>query len=107
MILMEVNVTYIMEHLLEYMFSAYDVFGVFKYPLLIVAIVGYVFLYTKSATLSILVILVAFSIFGATGMFAETFILNNLFAVLTIFGLVALFIAAIFKKEVGEVVTGE
>lgn len=105
--LMVVDPTNIVQNLFEYAFSAYDILGVYKYPLLIVAAIGFVYLSTKSATLAILTVVVAFCVFGAQGMFAQTFLLNNLLAVLSVFGIAALFLGLILKKQIQEVVSGD
>ena len=97
-----VNPTYIVTHIFEYCWSAYDVLGPYKYPLLILGIVGYVFLYTRSATLAIVTIIAAFSIFASTGMFAGTQILNSFLGTMTILGLASLLLAFIIKKDVAQ-----
>ena len=104
MSLLVVDPMYIIHNFFTYCWSAYDAtLGVFKYPLLIVAIVGYVYLNTKSSTLAILTIVVAFAVFGSTGMFAGTEVLNSLLGSLTILGIAALFIALLLKKDSSEV----
>jgi len=105
--IMVVDGIYILEHFFTYIFSGFDALGIYKYPLFIVAIVGYVFLTTRSATLASLVIIVAFAVYGTSGIFGETFTLNSLMAILTIFGIAALFLAVILKRQISEVVSGE
>jgi hypothetical protein len=107
MSMMVVDPIYVLQHFFEYAMSSYDALDIYKYPLLILAIVGYIYLSTKSSTLAILTVIVALSVFGGTGMFAQTFVLNNLFAILTVLGLAALFLGLILKREISEVLQGE
>jgi hypothetical protein len=100
--MMLVNPTYILTHFFEYCWSAYDVIGPMKYPLLVLGIVGYVFLYTKSATLAVVTIIVAFSIFGGTGLFAGSQVMNSFLGTITIVGIASLLLAVIIKKEVSQ-----
>lgn len=99
-----VDPLYILHNFLTYCWSAYDAtLGVYKYPLLIVGIIGYVYLATKSSTLTALTIIVSFAVFGITGIFADTQVLNSLLGTLTIIGIAALFTALLLKKEVSSV----
>ena len=97
-----VDPVYIVTHLIEYCWSAYDVLGPMKYPLFVLAVIGYVFLYTRSSTLAIVTIIAAFCIFGGQNLFVNTQVLNSFLGTLTILGLASLLLAFIIKKDVSE-----
>lgn len=98
-----VDPAYMVQHFFEYSFKAYDVLGDLKYPLIILGIIGYIYLSTKSSTLAILTIIASFSIYGVSGIFNKTYELNGFLTILSIIGIASLLIAVVMKKEVQEI----
>lgn len=99
------NPTYWVTHMFEEAWGSFDVLGIWKYPLVLVGIIGYVYLATKSGALTALLIIVAFAVFGGTGIFAPTQLLNSFLGTVTILGIAGLFLALLLKKEVSEAVS--
>jgi hypothetical protein len=85
-------------NIINWAMSAYDGFGVYKYPLLILGILGYVYMSTKSVTLFIVAVIVTFAMFG-TGVLAKVPEISMLLSVITVVGIVSLLMAVLLKKE--------
>ena len=86
-------------NIINWAMSAYDGLGEYKYPLIIVGILGYAYMATKSITLFIVAVLVTFAIFAPVSLFADVPEISMLFSVITVVGIVSLVMAAILKKE--------
>ena len=85
-------------NIINWAMSAYDGFGVYKYPILIIGILGYVYMATKSITLFVVAVIVTFAMFG-TGVLAEVPEISMLFSVISVIGIASLLLAALLKKE--------
>ena len=86
---------------IDYAMSAYDGFGVWKYPLLFFAMIGYVYGTMQSITVTIIAVLFTLGIYGATtNIFADVPDLTLFLYIVTIVG-IALLITAIFIKRRG------
>lgn len=105
--LMVLNPTYWVAHMFEEAWSAYDVLGIWKYPLVFLGIIGYTYLRTKSGALTALLIIVTFAVFVPTGIFAPTYALNSLLGTVTVLGVAGLLIALLLKKEVSEAASAD
>ena len=86
-------------NIINWAMSAYDGLAEYKYPLIIVGILGYAYMATKSITLFIVAVLVTFAIFAPVSLFADVPEISMLFSVITVVGIVSLVMAAILKKE--------
>jgi len=85
-------------NIINWAVSAYDGFGVYKYPILIIGILGYVYMATKSITLFVVAVIVTFAMFG-TGVLADVPEISMLMSVITVIGIASLLMAALLKKE--------
>ena len=89
----------LMEGFIDYGMSAYDGFGVWKYPLVFIAIIGYVYATMQSITVTIVAIIFTFAIYGVTtNIFADVPDLNLFLYIVTIIG-IALLITTLFIKR--------
>lgn len=85
-------------NIINWAMSAYDGLGEYKYPLIIIGILGYVYMATKSITLFVVAVIVTFAFFG-TGVLANVPEVSMLFSVITVVGIVSLLMAVLLKKE--------
>lgn len=86
-------------NIISWAMSAYDGFGIYKYPLLILGILGYVYMATKSITLFIVAVIVTFAMFGSTNVFADVWEISWLLSIISVIGIVSLVMAVLLKKE--------
>jgi len=86
-------------NIINWAMSAYDGFGVYKYPILIIGILGYVYMATKSITLFVVAVIVTFAIFAPTALFSNMWEISWLFSIIAVIGIASLVMAALLKKE--------
>ena len=91
------NFTYIMENFWSWSTQGYvTTVGYFFYPIIISAIIGYIYLKSQSAVVASVAILLFVSAFGMTGIFADVssfVILLEIIAILSCSALVVLFVS--------------
>jgi len=86
-------------NIINWAMSAYDGLGEYKYPLIIVGILGYAYMATKSITLFVVAVIVTFAIFVPTGLFSGMWEISWLFSIITVIGVVSLLMTVLLKKE--------
>jgi hypothetical protein len=86
-------------NIINWAMSAYDGLGEYKYPLIIVGILGYAYMATKSITLFVVAIIVTFAIFAPVSLFADVPDLSMMFSLISVIGIVSLLMAVLLKKE--------
>lgn len=91
------NFTYIMENFWVWSTQGYvDVVGFFFWPIILSAIIGYIYLKNQSVVVASVAILLFLSAFGLTGIFAqvsEFVMILQLIVALACTGLVVLFVS--------------
>jgi len=86
--------------MIDYAMSAYDPFGIWKYPALLLAIIGFIYASMQSAIVAIVGILFTFAIYGmTTNIFASVPDLNLFLYIITIMGIALLFTALFIKRR--------
>ena len=89
-------------NIIEFAFNAYNGFGEYKWPIILVAMIGYVYLSTKSIIAGVVAILITFALVGGTtvyNIFTPVPMVSSLMAIITVIGLVSLVLAVLLKKE--------
>jgi hypothetical protein len=86
-------------NIINWAMSAYDGFGVYKYPLIIIGILGYAYMATKSIALFVVAVIVTFALFSPVALFTDVPEISMLFSIITVIGIVSLLMAVLFKKE--------
>ena len=94
------NWTYIQQHLVEWAMSAYTsaVWGVFVYPIIFTAIIGYVYLKNQSLVMAVAAILLIFAVYGNYLLGVETWI--NLLYVVTAITVASLFLLFFVRRRI-------
>lgn len=83
----------------DYGMSAYDPFGIWKYPLIILGIIGFVYATMESAIVAIIAIVFSLTIYGATtDIFNDVPDINLFMYIITIVG-IALLLTVLFIKN--------
>lgn len=85
-------------NIIEFSFNAYDGLHEFKWPLILVAMIGYVYLGVKSITATVAAILLTFVLVGAS-VWAGVPDISSFMAIITVIGLACLVLAVLLKKE--------
>jgi len=89
----------LMEGFIDYGMSAYDGFGVWKYPILFLAVIGFVYATMTSIIVTIVAIIFTFAIYAVTtDIFAGVPDLNLFLYIVSIVG-ITLLITALFIKR--------
>lgn len=81
----------------DYAFSAYDKLGVWTYPMILIAIIGYVYTFTQSVTVGIAAIIITFSIYGGSIIFAGVSDATTFLYIVTLIGICALIVTLFLK----------
>jgi hypothetical protein len=96
------NVQYFFLNMFTYAWSAYESIGVYKYPIVFVAIIGYVYLATKSVMLTILAIFVTYAVYSTTtDIFNDVAPINQLLAIVSMIGVVCFIMGIVLRKAEG------
>lgn len=89
-----------MDGLIDYGMSAFDPLGIWKYPLLLVAIIGYVYACTQSVTVAVVAIIITFAAYGTTtNVFAYVPDISLFLYIVTIMGITLLLVTLFIKRR--------
>lgn len=96
------NYTYIMQHFFEYTLQGYETaLGFFFYPLIISAIVGYVYIKTQSVIAFSVGVLLIFGAYGATSIFNDMHPFTLFLQVLVAFACTGLVVLTVSRYKRG------
>jgi len=79
--------------------STYAVVGVFFWPMMFMAVFGYVYIKQQSAVAAVVASIIIFAAFGATGVFAGAEIFTQMMHLFTALILTALFLVILSKRR--------
>ena len=91
------------DNFMEYALSSYDAIDPWLYPLLFVAIIGYVYAAMQSVIVTVGAIIITFAIYATTtNVFAEQYHVSMLMYIITIVGIASLIVALMLKLSKTE-----
>ena len=79
--------------------SSYAVVGIFFWPMIFMAVFGYVYIKQQSAVAAVVAAIIMFSAFGATNVFAGVEIFTQMMHLFTALILTALFLVILSKRR--------
>jgi len=85
---------------IDYGMSAFDPLGIWKYPLVLIAVIGFIYAYTQSAIVTVVGIVITFALYGATtNIFVDVPDMTLFLYIVTLMGLTLLFTVLLIKRR--------
>jgi hypothetical protein len=92
--------TYFFTNLFGYAWSAFGALGDYSYPIILLTVIGYVYLTTKSLYLGVIAIMITFATYAtSTSIFSATYELNQFLALIVVIAMASFVIGILLKKE--------